>query len=327
MKKRKFVLALGMALLMAGCGEAEETAESIESTESIESIESTESTESTESAESIAAEESSQAEAPEGETPGELAEIGSLLGMNDSETKDMLGGGAENWTEDRSFYIGRIFQAQAYGETYPVYTTCSPEGIVEAVSMRIVNGERPVEEDEIRIWTERISAEAGAPDSGEERYSEGGSRQKNWRKDGKIVTMYYMEDNLTISFQKLVGELDGGTDRSDNFSVTKEEAAEFASRIKEAVAAKDQEMLAELAAYPLYIGFPDGSVSAESREEFMALDAGKLFSEELTASVAGADASALSPSEAGFILTKEKGEANIVFGLRNGRLAVSGINY
>lgn len=44
-------------------------------------------------------------------------------------------------------------------------------------------------------------------------------------------------------------------------------------------------------------------------------------------SVSQADETALTPSQAGFILTKESGSANIVFGLHDGKLAVSGINY
>lgn len=40
-----------------------------------------------------------------------------------------------------------------------------------------------------------------------------------------------------------------------------------------------------------------------------------------------AEEDGLSPSRAGFILTRQAGDANIVFGLRNGELAISGINY
>lgn len=349
MKKRNLILALGMALVMTGCGaekEMQESAAPIAAEEAGEERESDAVSEETEKGQpaeeapvsETGAEAEATAEAGEGasvreagdepaEAGKDLTEIGSLLGMKDVETKDMFGGGEENWTEDRSFYVGRIFQAQAYGETYPVYTSCGMDGLVEAVSMRIVNGERPVAEDEVQTWTERISAEVGVADSGEEKYSEGGSRQKTWRKDGKIITLYYMEDSLTISFQNMVGELDSGAGRRDNFSVTSEEAADFAALLKEAVAGKNQEMLADLTAYPVYIGFPDGGVSVESREDFMALDAEKLFAEELTESVAQADASALSPSEAGFVLAEEGGKANLIFGLRNGKLAVSGINY
>ena len=48
---------------------------------------------------------------------------------------------------------------------------------------------------------------------------------------------------------------------------------------------------------------------------------------ELMDSVAEADEKNLPPSRAGFILTKEAGEPNVIFGLRDGTLAVTGINY
>ena len=40
-----------------------------------------------------------------------------------------------------------------------------------------------------------------------------------------------------------------------------------------------------------------------------------------------ADETARSPSMAGFVLTGENGGPNIVFGMRDGKLAVLGINY
>ena len=79
-----------------------------------------------------------------------LEDLAALLGMQDSETESLLGGGEENWTEDHSFYIGRIYQAEMYGETYPVYTTCSSQGIVDSVSLRIVSGERQVTSEEVQ---------------------------------------------------------------------------------------------------------------------------------------------------------------------------------
>lgn len=60
---------------------------------------------------------------------------------------------------------------------------------------------------------------------------------------------------------------------------------------------------------------------------FLSLGKEKIFTEELMTSVSPADETALTPSQAGFILTKESGSANIIFGLRDGKLAVSGINY
>ena len=79
----------------------------------------------------------------------------------------------------------------------------------------------------------------------------------------------------------------------DNFAVDSAAAAEFAAQIKEAVAAKDLDALAELTAFPVYVGLPDVGMQ---------------------------------PSMAGFSIS-DGGKANINFGVRDGALAVSGINY
>lgn len=116
-----------------------------------------------------------------------------------------------------------------------------------------------------------------------------------------------------------------GTD--DNFSVDPASAEAFGRSVKEAVAARDLEKLADLTAYPVYIGFADGGVSVKSKEEMTALGEEKIFTQEWMDSIAQADETALSPSMAGFVLTGENGGPNIVFGMRDGKLAVSGINY
>ena len=114
---------------------------------------------------------------------------------------------------------------------------------------------------------------------------------------------------------------------TDNFSVSQEDAAAFAARIQEAVSQKDLEGLADLAAYPLYIGFEDGGVNIESMDDLTAYDAETIFTPELLESVANADTSALNPSMAGFALSQGNGAPNIIFGVRDGSLAISGINY
>ena len=63
----------------------------------------------------------------------------------------------------------------------------------------------------------------------------------------------------------------------DNFSVDQEAAAEFGRQIKEAAATRDLEALADLAAYPLYVGFAEGGESVESKEEFLAPGSGQDF--------------------------------------------------
>ena len=85
-------------------------------------------------------------------------------------------------------------------------------------------------------------------------------------------------------------------------------------------------MLAELASYPLYVGFKDGSVTVKSADELIGLGAEKVFTPEMQESVGNADETALSPSMAGFALYTGDGP-NILFGVVNGKLAIQGINY
>lgn len=114
---------------------------------------------------------------------------------------------------------------------------------------------------------------------------------------------------------------------SDNFSVDTESVTAFAKQIQSAVKEKDLENLANLTAYPLYIGFEDGGVSVETQEDLLAYDKDSLFTPELMESVENADENSLTPSNAGFVLSTENGAANIVFGVRDGKLAISAINY
>lgn len=115
-------------------------------------------------------------------------------------------------------------------------------------------------------------------------------------------------------------------DYKDNFDVDGEAAAEFGRMIKEAVAQKDVEKLAELTGFPVYVGL-SGGIVVETKDDFIALDVEELLSDEMLSSMADADENALSPSMAGFTLYGSEGAPSITFGVREGRLAISGINY
>lgn len=115
-----------------------------------------------------------------------------------------------------------------------------------------------------------------------------------------------------------------GETYEDNFAVDSAASAAFAREIKAAVEEKDLEKLADLTAFPVYVGL-DGGQSVDSREELIALGADRIFTPELVASVAAADENSLSPSMAGFVLS-DGSKANIIFSVREGKLAVSGIN-
>lgn len=115
-------------------------------------------------------------------------------------------------------------------------------------------------------------------------------------------------------------------DYKDNFDVDGEAAAEFGRMIKEAVAQKDVEMLADLTGFPVYVGL-SGGIVVETRDDFIALDVEELLPDEMLSSMADADENALNPSMAGFTLYGSAGAPSITFGVREGHLAISGINY
>ncbi len=123
-----------------------------------------------------------------------------------------------------------------------------------------------------------------------------------------------------------VTEENGTAGYKDNFDVDSAAAQAFAEKVQAAVADRDLEALADLTAFPVYVGLPEVDGGVESREEFLDLGADQVFTPELVASVAAADLSDLSPSMAGFVLS-DGGSANIIFGVSDGVLAIKGINY
>lgn len=113
----------------------------------------------------------------------------------------------------------------------------------------------------------------------------------------------------------------------DNFEVPGEAITRFAGMIKKAVAEKNIEKLADLTGFPVYVGFEKEGLIVENREDFTALNAEQLFTDEMVRSIAGTDESSLSPSMAGFTMYDKDGAPSITFGVQDGKLAISGINY
>ena len=113
----------------------------------------------------------------------------------------------------------------------------------------------------------------------------------------------------------------------DNFAVDEDAVVAFGEKIQEAVAAGDMEALADLTAFPVYVGLPDTDGIVETREDFLALGAEQVLTNELVSSVEQADLSGQEPSMAGFVVADESGRPNIIFGVVEGKLAVTGINY
>lgn len=111
----------------------------------------------------------------------------------------------------------------------------------------------------------------------------------------------------------------------DNFAVDSKAAKEFAEKVKVAVSNKDLDALADMTAFPVYVGLPGVSV-VETKEDFLKLGAQTVFTEELLKSIEMADIENFQPSKAGFSIS-DGGTANINFGVTDGVLAINGINY
>lgn len=111
----------------------------------------------------------------------------------------------------------------------------------------------------------------------------------------------------------------------DNFDVDSKAAKEFAQKIKDAVAKKDLEALAQLTAFPVYVGLENVGM-VETKEDFLKLGAETVFTEELLKSVSMAEIDDYQPCMAGFPVS-DGGITGINFGVVDGALAVNGINY
>lgn len=113
---------------------------------------------------------------------------------------------------------------------------------------------------------------------------------------------------------------------ADNFDVDAEATADFPRKIQEVVADQDLEALADLMMFPNYVGFTEDPAFVNTREEFTALGADRIFTQEMCDQIAAAETEYLQPSEAGFVLSAD-GRPNIIFGVYEGHLAIVGMNY
>ena len=136
-----------------------------------------------------------------------LGEMEALLGMQDEETADLLGGGEENWTEDKSFYIGRHYEVEMGGTVYQVHTSCDDAKIVNSVSVWLSDGERSVPQEEVDQWVQILNEFTGTEPVYDETTSEAGSKNWKWMADGNIITLNWLDTIFTISMNPAVGEL------------------------------------------------------------------------------------------------------------------------
>lgn len=137
-----------------------------------------------------------------------LETIAELLEKSELQAAEVFGGGEENWTEDKRFYIGRIYRVSLFDEEVTIYTSYDDKQLVNSVSIWLVNWEQNVKEEDAMQWVERLSEFTGTKPDVRDTVSEGGSKNWKWFLEDRAVTLYWQEDMLTISMNVMVGELD-----------------------------------------------------------------------------------------------------------------------
>lgn len=106
--------------------------------------------------------------------------------------------------------------------------------------------------------------------------------------------------------------------------LTDDQIKSFAEEIQAAVASQDISWLADLVAYPVYVSLEVGEGSEiQSKEEFLAIDKEKLFTEKLMKQIADVNPEELEMFGAGIIMGED---INITFNNVNGEPAITGIN-
>lgn len=212
--------------------------------------------------------------------------------------KDMLG---SDYVERVNESIGeQIAERQKAGEVFFTAEEGGFAGISEDVKFYINENNHPV------IVFEKYEIAPGS--SGEIEFE-----------------MSISQETEQVESETAGNEIQASQVYEDNFAVDSKAAKEFAEKVKDAVAQKDLETLAELTSFPVYVGLQDvGAV--ETKEDFLKLGAEVVFTDELLESIEKADIENFQPSMAGFSISGG-GTANINFGVVDGKLAISGINY
>ncbi len=121
------------------------------------------------------------------------------------------------------------------------------------------------------------------------------------------------------------------TTSAEDETLTEKENTEYYRRyarfLQAIIGTKNMEDLSELFVYPSYIGIDDG-ITVNNKDEFMALDADKVFTDELIEAVNSADVDSIDLSEAGFVMAGPSGKPSVTFGLdKEGSIGITRIDY
>ncbi len=130
-----------------------------------------------------------------------------LIGRNDEEIADLLGGGKEYYTEDGFTPLGRKYQTELYHEPVTFYTSFEEDRVIDAVAVWLTGGTQPVSEEAVQIWQQRVSAHTGKEMKRMEHSEKSGMRSWSWRTDELVYTLRLLDNTLTLNINAAVGEL------------------------------------------------------------------------------------------------------------------------
>ena len=133
--------------------------------------------------------------------------LAEMLGMKAEEAAACLGGGEENWTEDKKFFISHIFHFKLNGEEVKMHVTYDEQDVANSLSIWLTDGETAVEEAEVQGWVDYLKTYADSEPEYDDTSSEGGSKIWKWKLDDKFMKLYWNGDVVTVSINPAVGEL------------------------------------------------------------------------------------------------------------------------
>lgn len=129
-----------------------------------------------------------------------------LLGKTDAELTETLGEGTENWTSDKSFFIGRTYEVTLEDSAATLYTIAQDDEArtVQSLSVWLSDGSTEVSEETVNGWIDTLTAYIGA-DAEVSGPSEGGAQTWHWSRDSVYYDLQLLDQILTLSIQAVTG--------------------------------------------------------------------------------------------------------------------------
>ena len=146
--------------------------------------------------ESPAAEAEGEAE-QESNTKAVLDECMKLIGMEDAEAAEMLGGGEKNIAVDGTSLIGRIYKGNIFDEDVEISTVYDGNGQVCSVSAMLSN-------PDASVYAEGLMEIYGEPDASNDTPSESGATWQEWAVDGVNIRLWQMYELASIEISAVV---------------------------------------------------------------------------------------------------------------------------